>query len=273
MTYFRSMDVEHISQFKFLFPLFFIPDKILNPNWYIRDLYFFKRSQYPEVRLVLLKPDESFLALQKQELTKKFVEIGKVHLTWAILKNVDMVVQRVVFLHEELMKLPSFPRKALEVDLDLHQSGEYGKVLLGLDVLHKFMWVRLIARMFEAMAGNFAYSADIQLFLNVLSGAAFLHAEDSCIMRYVMATYINAAFNFKNIFSTNGYFMIMPTLLQIYSLHQTNKLITTTIEYAVKQFYLLNRKPFILQMFGSVSAILDTDEDGIYGDAHKVMKF
>ncbi|XP_059219259.1 protein unc-80 homolog isoform X2 [Stomoxys calcitrans] len=245
-------------------------NKILNPNWYIRDLYFFKRSQYPEVRLVLLKPDESFLALQKQELTKKFVEIGKVHLTWAILKNVDMVVQRVVFLHEELMKLPSFPRKALEVDLDLHQSGEYGKVLLGLDVLHKFMWVRLIARMFEAMAGNFAYSADIQLFLNVLSGAAFLHAEDSCIMRYVMATYINAAFNFKNIFSTNGYFMIMPTLLQIYSLHQTNKLITTTIEYAVKQFYLLNRKPFILQMFGSVSAILDTDEDGTYGDAHKV---
>lgn len=80
----------------------------------------------------------------------------------------------------------------------------YVKELLGLDVLHKFMWVRLIARMFEAMAGNFAYSADIQLFLNVLSGAAILHAEDSCIMRYVMATFINAAFNFKNIFSTNG---------------------------------------------------------------------
>uniref|UniRef100_A0A1B0CSU9 Uncharacterized protein n=2 Tax=Lutzomyia longipalpis TaxID=7200 RepID=A0A1B0CSU9_LUTLO len=144
------------------------------------------------------------------------------------------------------------------------------KELLGLDVLHKFMWVRLIARMFEAMAGNFAYSADIQLFLNVLSGAAILHSEDSCIMRYVTATFINAAFNFKNIFSTNGYFMIMPTLLQVYSLHQTNKLVTTTIEYAVKQFYLLNRKPFILQMFGSVSAILDTDEDGMYGEAHKV---
>lgn len=66
------------------------------------------------------------------------------------------------------------------------------------------------------------------------------------------------------------YLLIMPTLLQIYSNHQTNKLVTTTIEYAVKQFYLMNRKPFILQMFGSVSAILDTDEDGAYGDAHKV---
>ena len=67
------------------------------------------------------------------------------------------------------------------------------------------MWVRLIARMFEAMAGNFAYSGDIHLFLNVLNGAVILHSEDACILRYVTATYINAAHNFKNIFSTNGY--------------------------------------------------------------------
>ena len=38
------------------------------------------------------------------------------------------MVQRVVFLHEELMKLPFFPRKALESDLDLYQGGELGKV-------------------------------------------------------------------------------------------------------------------------------------------------
>lgn len=143
-------------------------------------------------------------------------------------------------------------------------------MLLGLDVLHKFMWVRLIARMFEAMAGNFAYSGDIHLFLNVLNGAVILHSEDSCILRYVMATYINAAFHFKNIFATNGYLLIMPTLLKIYSNHQTNRLVTTTVEYAVKQFYLMNRKPFILQMFGSVSAMLDTDEEGTYGGAHKI---
>ena len=144
--------------------------------------------------------------------------------------------------------------------------------LLGLDVMHKFMWVKLIARMFEAMAGNFAYSGDIHLFLNVLNGALILHSEDSCILRYVIATYINAAHNFKNIFSTNGYLLIMPTLLQLYSTHQTNKLVTTTVEYAVKQFYLMNRKPFILQMFGSVSTILDTDETSIHGEAHKVYR-
>lgn len=136
--------------------------------------------------------------------------------------------------------------------------------------MHKFMWVRLIARMFEAMAGNFAYSGDIHLFLNVLNGAVILHSEDSCILRYVVATYINAAHNFKNIFSTNGYLLIMPTLLQLYSTHQTNKLVTTTVEYAVKQFYLMNRKPFILQMFGSVSTILDTDMISVHGEAHKV---
>ncbi|XP_026299996.1 protein unc-80 homolog isoform X7 [Apis mellifera] len=245
--------------------------QIRNSSSYVRDYYFFKgRSQFSEIELVHMKPEDAFNALQRQELVHKFVEIGKVLLTWAILKNVDMVVQRVVFLHEELMKLPSFPRRALEADLDLYKGGEIGRELLGLDVMHKFMWVKLIARMFEAMAGNFAYSGDIHLFLNVLNGAVILHSEDSCILRYVIATYINAAHNFKNIFSTNGYLLIMPTLLQLYSTHQTNKLVTTTVEYAVKQFYLMNRKPFILQMFGSVSTILDTDETSIHGDAHKV---
>ncbi|CAL7937444.1 unnamed protein product [Xylocopa violacea] len=245
--------------------------QIRNPSSYVRDYYFFKgRSQFSEIELVHMKPEDAFNALQRQELVHKFVEIGKVLLTWAILKNVDMVVQRVVFLHEELMKLPSFPRRALEADLDLYKGGEIGRELLGLDVMHKFMWVKLIARMFEAMAGNFAYSGDIHLFLNVLNGAVILHSEDSCILRYVVATYINAAHNFKNIFSTNGYLLIMPTLLQLYSTHQTNKLVTTTVEYAVKQFYLMNRKPFILQMFGSVSTILDTDETSLHGEAHKV---
>ena len=60
----------------------------------------------------------------------KFVEIGKVMLVWGILKNVTQVVQRVVFLHEDLVRLPSFPRKALEAELDLFTSGQIGKVKL-----------------------------------------------------------------------------------------------------------------------------------------------
>lgn len=57
----------------------------------MRDFYFFKRSQYPQLELVYMRPDDAFNGLQKQELIHKFVEIGKVLLTWAILKNVDMV--------------------------------------------------------------------------------------------------------------------------------------------------------------------------------------
>ena len=77
-----------------------------------------------------MESDVALNALQKHELMQKFTEIGKVHLTWAILKNVDMVVQRVVFLHEELMKLPSFPRKAMDSNMDLYKGGELGKVCL-----------------------------------------------------------------------------------------------------------------------------------------------
>lgn len=146
--------------------------------------------------------------------------------------------------------------------------------------------------MFEAMAGNFAYSGDIHLFLNVLNGAVTLHSEDSCVLRYVMATYINAARNFKNIFSSNGcvndgsimflcssplkftrYLLIIPTLLQLYASHHTNRIVTRSIEYTIKQFYLMNRKPFILQMFGSASSILDLDDATNFEDSSRVREY
>lgn len=58
----------------------------------MRDVYFFKRSQYPQLQLVYMRAPVARAALQRQELLHKFLEIGKVHLTWAILKNVDMVI-------------------------------------------------------------------------------------------------------------------------------------------------------------------------------------
>ena len=66
-------------------------DQIHNLNSYVRDYYCFKRSHYPQLELVHMEPEEAFNALQRQELLHKFIEIGKVLLTWAILKNVDMV--------------------------------------------------------------------------------------------------------------------------------------------------------------------------------------
>lgn len=59
--------------------------------------------------------------------------------------------------------------------------------------------------MFEAMAGLFVHSPDIHLFLNVVNGALVLHPEDAMILRLCMATFLNAALQFKNIFASNGY--------------------------------------------------------------------
>ncbi|MPC97318.1 Protein unc-80 [Portunus trituberculatus] len=62
----------------------------------------------------------------------------------------------------------------------------------------------------------------------------------------------------------------MPTILRVYSNYQSNKMVVTVVEFIVKQLYILHRKPFILQMLGSVAPILDMDENAIYGDANKV---
>ena len=62
----------------------------------------------------------------------------------------------------------------------------------------------------------------------------------------------------------------MPTLLRVYSNYSSNKMVVAAIEFTVKQLYILHRKPFVLQMLGSVASILDTDEQATYGDANKV---
>jgi hypothetical protein len=187
----------------------------------------------------------------------------------SLIKSSFLGIQRVLFLHEELMKLPSFPRKALEANFSLY-SGPMGQEVLGMDTLHKIAWVKLVARMFEATSGFFAQSADIHLFLNVVNGALILHCEDASMLRLCMATYINAAHQFKNIFAINGYLLIIPTITRIYSNHQTNGLLCRTIEFVCKQFYILHRKPFVLEMFGAIAPILDMDITSNFGDASKV---
>lgn len=168
-------------------------------------------------------------------------------MTLSIIKSQYLAIQRVLFLHDELMKLPSFPRKALEANFSLHR-GPMGKEILGMDTLHKIVWVKLVGRMLEVTQGFFAQSTDIYLFLNVVNGSLLLHCEDAAMIRLSMATFLNAAHQFKNVFSANGYLMIMPTILRIYSNHQTNGLLCRTIEFVCKQFYILHRKPFILQV-------------------------
>ncbi len=63
----------------------------------------------------------------------------------------------------------------------------------------------------------------------------------------------------------------MPTLLRVYSNNQPNLVLKKAIHFVCRQFYVLHRKPFILQMFGSVAPILDmTCAAGGIVDCNKV---
>ena len=42
---------------------------------------------------------------------------------------------------------------------------------------------------------------------------------------------------------------VMPTLLKVYSNNQPNPVICGTIQFVCRQFYILHRKPFMLQVF------------------------
>ncbi|KRZ74078.1 Protein unc-80, partial [Trichinella papuae] len=228
-------------------------------NAFVRDYYPFRRSYYPELKLVQLEIEEAKKRHWKAAYARKSSELGKVLFTLSLLKHCpeNTLPQRVYFLHEELTKLPSFPRIALEPSE--HPSDVmWSSDLYGIDVLTKFSWEQLMHFMLRAL--EYTYG-DLHLFINVVNGILILHCEDASILRHCMATYIEIAHHFKVHFSTNGFFMIMPTILRCFSHYQTNDLLCDAIRFTCKQFYIMHRKPFILQMFGAVANILDFDEN------------
>ena len=62
----------------------------------------------------------------------------------------------------------------------------------------------------------------------------------------------------------------MPTILRVYSNIQSNPMVKKAIEYCCRQFFILHRLPFILQMLGSISKLLDTDEQSDVTDTNKI---
>ncbi|CAF1346547.1 unnamed protein product [Didymodactylos carnosus] len=89
------------------------------------------------------------------------------------------------------------------------------------------------------------------------------------MLRYSLATLISTVRHYKHIFATNGYLSIMPTFLHLYSNIQSNP-IKKAIEYCCRQFYILHRVPFLLQMLGSISQLLDFDEQADITDTNKI---
>eukprot|EP00064_Thunnus_orientalis_P022708 superscaffoldBa00007911_g22923 len=162
----------------------------------------------------------------------------------------------VSLLQEDLLRLPSFPRTAIDAEFSLFNEPQ-GKELFGLDTLHKVLWIKLLEEMFLGMPSEYPWGDEMMLFLNVFNGALLLHPEDSALLRQYTATAINTAVHFNHLFSLSGYQWMLPTMLQVYADYESNPLLRQGIEFCCRQFYILHRKPFILQLFASVAPLLE----------------
>uniref|UniRef100_UPI00398F43C9 protein unc-80 homolog isoform X7 n=1 Tax=Pristiophorus japonicus TaxID=55135 RepID=UPI00398F43C9 len=241
---------------------YFLMDKRWNlihyAKTYVRDIYPFRRSVSPQLNLVHMLPAKGQELIQKQVFTRKLEELGRVMFLMSLTQHMPAVHRQshVSLLQEDLLRLPSFPRNAVDAEFSLFADYQ-GKELFGLDTLHKSMWIKLLEEMFLGMPSEFPWGDEIMLFLNVFNGALILHPEDSALLRQYAATAINTAVHFNHLFSLSGYQWILPSMLQVYADYESNPLLRQAIEFACRQFYILHRKPFILQLFASVAPLLE----------------
>ncbi|KAK7889619.1 hypothetical protein WMY93_025179 [Mugilogobius chulae] len=230
---------------------YFLMDKRWNlihySKTYVRDIYPFRRSVSPQLNLVHMLPDKGQELIQKQSPVP--------HLSHSEHPAVHKQ-SHVSLLQEDLLRLPSFPRTAIDAEFSLFNEPQ-GKELFGLDTLHKVLWIKLLEEMFLGMPSEYPWGDEMMLFLNVFNGALLLHPEDSSLLRQYTATAINTAVHFNHLFSLSGYQWILPTMLQVYADYESNPLLRQGIEFCCRQFYILHRKPFILQLFASVAPLLE----------------
>ncbi|XP_057407641.1 protein unc-80 homolog isoform X7 [Balaenoptera acutorostrata] len=242
---------------------YFLMDKRWNlihyNKTYVRDIYPFRRSVSPQLNLVHMHPEKGQELIQKQVFTRKLEEVGRVLFLISLTQKIPIAHKQshVSMLQEDLLRLPSFPRSAIDAEFSLFSDPQAGKELFGLDTLQKSLWIQLLEEMFLGMPSEFPWGDEIMLFLNVFNGALILHPEDSALLRQYAATVINSAVHFNHLFSLSGYQWILPTMLQVYSDYESNPQLRQAIEFACHQFYILHRKPFVLQLFASVAPLLE----------------
>ncbi|ELK04896.1 Protein unc-80 like protein [Pteropus alecto] len=226
---------------------------------YVRDIYPFRRSVSPQLNLVHMHPEKGQELIQKQVFTRKLEEVGRVLFLISLTQKIPTAHKQshVSMLQEDLLRLPSFPRSAIDAEFSLFSDPQAGKELFGLDTLQKSLWIQLLEEMFLGMPSEFPWGDEIMLFLNVFNGALILHPEDSALLRQYAATVINSAVHFNHLFSLSGYQWILPTMLQVYSDYESNPQLRQAIEFACHQFYIIHRKPFVLQLFASVAPLLE----------------
>ncbi|XP_049335810.1 protein unc-80 homolog isoform X7 [Astyanax mexicanus] len=241
---------------------YFLMDKRWNlihyAKTYVRDIYPFRRSVSPQLNLVHMAPEKGQELIQKQVFSRKLEEVGRVLFLISLTQRMPAMHKQshVSLLQEDLLRLPSFPRTAIDAEFTLFNEP-LGKELFGMDTLHKVLWIKLLEEMFLGMPSEYPWGDEIMLFLNVFNGALLLHPEDSALLRQYTATAINTAVHFNHLFSLSGYQWILPTMLQTYADYESNPLLRRGIEFCCRQFYILHRKPFILQLFASVAPLLE----------------
>ncbi|GAB0191789.1 protein unc-80 [Grus japonensis] len=242
---------------------YFLMDKRWNlihyNKTYVRDIYPFRRSVSPQLNLVQMHPEKGQELIQKQVFTRKLEEVGRVLFLISLTQKIPTAHKQshVSMLQEDLLRLPSFPRSAIDAEFSLFSDPQAGKELFGLDTLQKSLWIKLLEEMFLGMPSEFPWGDEIMLFLNVFNGALILHPEDSALLRQYAATVINTAVHFNHLFSLSGYQWVLPSMLQVYADYESNPQLRQAIEFACRQFYVLHRKPFILQLFASVAPLLE----------------
>ncbi|KAL7675902.1 hypothetical protein ACOME3_002163 [Neoechinorhynchus agilis] len=239
--------------------------QIMLPETYVRDFYFFKRNIYPQLSLRNIATKEAYKKMEVVAFSIKIGEISKVLLINNILSAIPndqiRILSSIIF--DDLFKCPSFPRKPLESDYDM-SFKVMKQELMNLDVSHKICWIKLLTMVLFNMDPATLTIYDISIHINVVSGSLLTHSENYALIRLIMATYINLARYFKHIFEINGYMLILPALLAIYASTQSNKSLCQAVEFTCKQFYILHRIPFILQLFGSLSSLLDSDDQNMF---------
>lgn len=181
-----------------------------------------------------------------QVFSRKLEEVGRVLFLISLTQHMPAVHKQshVSLLQEDLLRLPSFPRTAIDAEFSLFNEPQgtniyckqrsrmkdnikhthfllpapcllSGKELFGLDTLHKVLWIKLLEEMFLGMPSEYPWGDEMMLFLNVFNGALLLHPEDSALLRQYTATAINTAVHFNHLFSLSGYQWILPTMLQV----------------------------------------------------------
>jgi len=73
---------------------------------------------------------------------------------------------------------------------------------------------------------------------------------------------------FVNDFECFRFLYVVPTLLRTYSNHLPNPLVCKAIQFVCKQFYILHRKPFMLQV--EYHHPLSSRKESIYNIFHLI---